>query len=114
MPRSTDSRVSERRSTRRVELALEVKVWRGDTTIAVSCPNLSVGGLKLVFTGVDVSPPFTVGERIDLEFQLPLLPETVITKGEVRWLEAESCGVQFTALHPRVVSAINRLHAGSS
>ena len=49
------------------------------------------------------------GETVELTFNLPLLSSPVVAKGEVRWVDADTCGVQFIDLSPRVVSAINRL-----
>ena len=111
MPSSRSGGHTERRAFGRVDLSFSVRVWRDEATLELRSQNISAGGVKLVFGSGEVDPPFEVGECVDLEFRLPVLPEAVVTKGEVRWITSNMCGVQFTALHARVVSAINRIHS---
>lgn len=102
---------SERRDNQRFDYDVIVQVTRGDLTFRCSSEDVSTGGMRLRLEG---APP-RVGERLRVEFKLPLLHDAIRAEAEVRWIDrssSASCGVQFmTGLRAREVWAINRLHS---
>jgi len=81
----------------------------GDTRQQLVSANISAGGMKLRTRDPAAIITLDPGQIVTLEFSLPLLSAPVVAQGEVRWADADTCGIQFIDLSPRVVSAINRL-----
>jgi c-di-GMP-binding flagellar brake protein YcgR len=102
---------SERRDNQRFDYEVLVQVTRGELSFQCTSEDVSTGGMRLRLEG----PPPRVGERLRVEFKLPLLADPIRAEAEVRWIDrssSASCGVQFmTGLRAREVWAINRLHA---
>lgn len=98
----------EQRATERYDLEVQVQVDRVGSFDSWATEDVSAGGMRLK---ADTGTPPRVGERFEVEFRLPLLPDPVRARGEVRWVNEGVCGVQFTTgLRAREVWAINRLH----
>ncbi len=102
---------SDRRDNQRFDYEVIVQVTRGDLSFQSVSEDVSTGGMRLRLEG---APP-RVGERLRVEFKLPLLADPIRAEAEIRWIDrssVSSCGVQFmTGLRAREVWAINRLHA---
>ncbi len=74
----------------------------GETHEAI-IENLSLGGAQLQF-----SKRLTMGQRVQLLFDLPGLDRAIEIGATVRWNSSNSIGLQFEGLRARDVWALNK------
>lgn len=92
----------ERRRYDRVQFMCQAKLKKekdGDTCYTATISNMSGGGL-----GLSNRDPFSVGETVFIEIDIPETAEVVIIKGIIRWEKDQSgqrsCGIEFVETLP--------------
>lgn len=91
-----------RRSTTRHEVLIGCKL-NVDGVVDTDCEiiNLSLGGALLSGTR------YKMGQRMQIEFQVPATDYTIEVGATVRWADAKGVGIQFDGLRARDVWALN-------
>ena len=96
-----------RRTDPRYDRKLEVEILAGETRLAASTRNISLGGML-----VETTSPLAVRTAVVVRFRIPTQAEMVEVAGEVRWLEPGThvggMGIRFHGLRAREVWALNR------
>jgi len=72
----------ERRTSRRINLEVDVGLESNHCSIAGSTTNISAGGLGVATRGMRL-----VGDRIVLTFKLPKSERAISVESEVRWVQ---------------------------
>jgi hypothetical protein len=90
---------------------------RIQTRHAVSIPaTITVNGTPSNCTMLNLSPggallaagaKYAMGQRVQITFYVPTMPEVIDVGAIVRWSNAEGVGVQFDGLRARDVWALN-------
>jgi len=105
MAEATSNSEMIRRRVRRYDLAVPIEVIALRSGVPASIPgrtlNLSQGGVATVLAG-ELSP----GERVGIEFQLPLIRDTIQAKAVVRHYSLMHCGFEFVAMPAEQESAL--------
>ncbi len=65
--------------------------------------NLSLGGAL-----VSVGTRFSMGQRMQISFTVPTMPEPIEVGATVRWSDDKATGLQFDGLRARDVWALNK------
>jgi hypothetical protein len=106
---------TERRQDQRIDVELAVELRLGDQVLSGKAEDLSIGGMCVSIE--DGESIVAVGERFDVTFRLPDLPEPLTLAVEVRWIDrvnARRFGVRFAqGLRASHVWAIERLRRAS-
>ena len=64
--------------------------------------NMSLGGALIT-----VPTKYAMGQRIEISFPVPTMPEPIQVGATVRWATADGVGIQFDGLRARDVWALN-------
>lgn len=64
--------------------------------------NLSLGGTLVI-----AKAKYPMGQRVQLQFHVPIVNHAIDVGGTVRWSNTEGVGVQFDGLRARDVWALN-------
>ncbi|MEM6290070.1 MAG: PilZ domain-containing protein [Myxococcota bacterium] len=81
---------AERREHQRFPMKVAVEATHGDSTLAFTSEDLSVGGAKVVGAG-----SLPVGEQVDITVALPGRAAPLAAKAEVRWSRGGALGLRF-------------------
>lgn len=87
----------DKRTSTRHEVELDMQVIRAGQAALARTVNLSLGG-ALVRVPAELS--LKVGERVEISFRLPDLPEPLSARADVRWvgdLDDGLVGLQFAS-----------------
>lgn len=100
---------AEKRTSERIAVEQEIRVFRGDDETIGTTANLSLGGAQL---RIALSPPPRLGERLGISFRVPLLDGPLQAQAEVRWrseIDTSMIGIQFvTGFRARETWALSR------
>jgi uncharacterized protein (TIGR02266 family) len=102
-----DNPSAQQRTSERFDYRLTVQVVHAGLTVTSQTRNISLGGC---FVETEAEVPF--GGEVTVELELPTA--RVAIKGLVRWVEKSQgrvtgLGLQFAALQPKDVWALNKL-----
>jgi Tfp pilus assembly protein PilZ len=93
---------SNRRIQTRHVVAVPITLTVDGTPHSCTMLNLSLGGAQVL-----ANTKFSMGQRVQVSFQVPTMAEPIEVGGTVRWSNAEGVGVQFDGLRARDVWALN-------
>jgi Tfp pilus assembly protein PilZ len=93
---------SNRRIQTRHVVAMPITLTVDGTPNSCTVMNLSLGGAQ-----VAANTKFSMGQHVQISFQVPTMAEAIEVGGTIRWSNAEGVGVQFDGLRARDVWALN-------
>jgi hypothetical protein len=92
-----------RRTATRHAVSLPGKLTMQGSPKDCTVMNLSLGG-ALVAVGGRIS----MGQRLEISFSIPTMPEPIEVGAVVRWSDDKATGLQFDGLRARDVWALNK------
>lgn len=93
--------VEQRRTQTRYTVSLPVKLTVEGAARDCTMVNISLGGALVA------GAKHPMGQRVQVSFKVPTMPEPIDVGGTVRWADNHGIGVQFDGLRARDVWALN-------
>ena len=90
-----------RRQTRH-DVAIPTKFTLNGITNDCIMLNVSLGGAL-----ISADAKFAMGQRLEISFHVPTIPDAIQVGATVRWSATDGVGIQFDGLRARDVWALN-------